>query len=168
MGRACSAGRAAAELTHARAVGCAVAYDAAVEERTACAQLKRRFEAAGFHIEENQLFDEDGVRFEIDGFDAGRRVGYEYVTKEAGDGWDVDGDVIAHLAERRKRGELHVLIVDEADAPDAATLDTAIDEFLQTLPEAPKPVAQAKPVEHKPAKPPPTPKAAKKKQRKSK
>jgi hypothetical protein len=104
-----------------------------VEERTACAQLKRRFEAAGFRIEENRMFDEDGVRFEIDGFDAERRVGYEYVTKEAGDGWDVDANVIAKLAERRKRGELHVLVVDEADAPDAATLDAAIDEFLQTV-----------------------------------
>jgi hypothetical protein len=140
-----------------------------VEERTACAQLKQRFEAAGFHIQENQLFDEDGVRFEIDGFDVDRRVGYEYVTKEAGDGWDVDGEVIAALAERRNRGELHVLVVDEADAPDAATLDTAIDEFLKALPDAaPKPAAQAKPAEHKPSKPPPTPKAAKKKSRKSK
>lgn len=105
-----------------------------VEERAACAQLKRRFEAAGFRIKENQTFDEDGVWFEIDGFDAERRVGYEYLTEEAGDSWDVDGRVIAELAERRKRGELHVLVVDEADAPDAATLDRAIDEFLRSLP----------------------------------
>ena len=104
-----------------------------MEERSACAQLKRRFEAAGFHIKENQRFDEDGVWFEIDGFDAARRVGYEYLTKEAGDGWDVDGNVIARLAERHKRGELHVLVVDEADAPDAASLDQAIDAFLGEL-----------------------------------
>ena len=104
-----------------------------MEERSACAQLKRRFEAAGFHIKENQRFDEDGVWFEIDGFDAARRVGYEYVTREAGDGWDVDGNVIARLAERRQRGELHVLVVDEADAPDAAALDRVIDAFLGEL-----------------------------------
>ena len=101
-----------------------------MEERSACAQLKRRFEAAGFHIKENQRFDEDGLWFEIDGFDAARRVGYEYVTKEAGDCWDVDGDVIAKLAERRKRGELHVLVVDEADAPDAASLDRWLSASL--------------------------------------
>lgn len=117
----------------ARAVAGPVAYDAAVEERSACAQLKRRFEAAGFRIKENQRFDEDGVWFEIDGFDAARRVGYEYVTQEAGDGWDVDGDVIAKLAERRRRGELHVLVIDEADAPDAASLDRVIDAFLGEL-----------------------------------
>jgi hypothetical protein len=136
-----------------------------VEERAACAQLKRRFEAAGFRIKENQTFDEDGVRFEIDGFDAGRRVGYEYVTAEAGDGWDVDGDVIAALAERRKAGELHVLVVDEGDAPDAASLDQAIDAFLAELP-APKPDAPAEAPAAKaeaksPTRPPPTPPASK-------
>jgi hypothetical protein len=158
-----------------RAARCALAYDAAVEERAACAQLKRRFEAAGFHIEDNQLFDENGVRFEIDGFDAGRRVGYEYITKEAGDGWDVDADVIAALAERSARGELHVLVVDEADAPDAATLDAAIDQFLQALreggvsPDAPAPAEPPRPADvsdaadDKPARPPAPPKATGKK-----
>lgn len=165
-----------------------LAYDAAVEERAACIQLKRRFEAAGFRIKENHTFDEQGVWFEIDGFDAARRVGYEYVTAEAGDGWDVDGDVIAALTERRKRGELYVLVVDEADAPDAAALDRAIDAFLAALPaqKPAEPAAEASAeeleVEAEPAadieaeaeaapaakpkamtKPPPTPKGAKKK-----
>jgi len=158
-----------------------MAYDGLVEERFACAQLKQRFEAAGFHIKENQLFDEDGVRFEIDGFDADRRVGYEYITDEAGDGWDVDDDVIAALAERRERGELHVLIVDEADAPDKASLDESIDEFLEDLhkrgvradapvPATPTPTSTSTPTPDDAAAPPmpaPTSKAAKKKARKS-
>jgi hypothetical protein len=158
-----------------------LAYDGAVEERAACAQLKKRFEAAGFRIKEHQSFDEDGVRFDIDGFDADRRVGYEYVTDEAGDGWDVDDEVIAALAERGKRGEIHVLIVDEDDAPDAAALDAAIDAFLKALPktevapepdvadpadviedaDAPEPAAKPRPAARKP--PPPTPRGAKKK-----
>lgn len=138
-----------------------------MEERAACAQLKQRFEAAGFRIKENILFDEHGVRFEIDGFDADSRVGYEYVTREAGDGWDVDGDVIAALDERRSRGELHVLIVDEDDAPDKASLDQEIDSFLKALREAGVQPGAPKSAD-KPDKPPPTPKAAKKKSRKSK
>ncbi len=105
-------------------------------ERDACALLKQRFEAAGFHIAENIPFEEDGVRFEIDGFDADRRVGYEYLTNEAGDSWDVDGAVIAALDARRKVGELHVLVVDEADAPDAELLGAAADTFLRDLREA--------------------------------
>lgn len=131
-----------------------------MEERAACAQLKKRFEAAGFRIKENQAFDEDGVRFDIDGFDAERRVGYEYVTQEAGDGWDVDDDVIAELAERHKRGVLHVLVVDEADAPDAAALDAAIDAFLEDLRDAgiPPGPAPAEPAAET-AKPPPSAKA---------
>lgn len=84
------------------------------------------------------------MRFDIDGFDAERRVGYEYLTKEAGDGWDVDDAVIAALAERGRRGELHVLVVDEADAPDSATLDAKIDEFLGALRDAGVPPGAAR------------------------
>jgi hypothetical protein len=104
-----------------------------VDERAACALLKQRFEAAGFTIEDNRPFDEDGIRFEIDGFDPHRRVGYEYLSEEAGDSWDVDEAVIAALEERRKRGELHILIVDESHAPDPASLATAADAFLADL-----------------------------------
>ncbi|HUJ62963.1 MAG TPA: hypothetical protein VLX92_30880 [Kofleriaceae bacterium] len=114
-------------------------------ERDACALLKARFEKAGYRIAENVAFDEHGVRFEIDGYDAARRVGYEYLTDEAGDGWDVDADVIAALAARRDAGELFVLVVDEADAPDAATLGAAADTFLHQL------AAEAKPAAKKPA-----------------
>jgi hypothetical protein len=122
-----------------------------MDERKACAVLKARFEKAGYTIEENQPFDEGGVQFEIDGFDSERRVGYEYITEEAGDGWDVDGAVIAALDARRKAGELHVLVVDERDAPDDASLGAAIDAFLDALPElAAKPAAK-KPAAKKPA-----------------
>lgn len=95
--------------------------------------LKKRFEAAGFKIDDNRVFDEEGVRFEIDGFDAAHRVGYEYVTEDAGDSWDVDEAVIAAIEERRRRGDLHVLIIDEADAPDAVALSAAADAFLAEL-----------------------------------
>jgi hypothetical protein len=133
-----------------------------MEERKACAQLRARFEAAGFTIQENRTFDEAGVRFEMDGFDPKHRVGYEYVTGEAGDGWDVDDTVIAALAERRKKGELHVLVVDEAAAPDAAALDRAIETFFtelraqKVLPLGGK-QPPAKPAAKAAAKPPPPP-----------
>jgi len=147
-----------------------------MEERKACDLLKKRFEQAGFRIEENRPFDEDGVQFEIDGFDADSRVGYEYVTAESGDGWDVDGDVIAALDERKQKGELYVLVVDEDKAPDEASLGRQADAFLAELRErgvGPKPAkAKAKPAPAKPAakakpkakaKPPPVPKKKSKK-----
>ena len=141
-----------------------------MEERKACALLRSRFEAAGFTIQENRTFDEGGVRFEIDGFDPKHRVGYEYVTGEAGDGWDVDDRVIATLAERRAKRELHVLVVDEAAAPDEAALDKAIEAFFaelraqQVLPlgkAKPEPAGKkpaAKPAAKPPPPPPPKPK----------
>jgi hypothetical protein len=102
-------------------------------ERDACALLKARFEAAGYQIAENQPFDEDGIHFEIDGFDAGARVGYEYMTDEAGDTWDVDDAVVAALATRLREGTLSVLVIGENDAPDAASLARAADAFLKGL-----------------------------------
>jgi hypothetical protein len=136
-------------------------------EHDACALLKARFEKAGFKIAERVAFDEDGVTFEVDGFDADKRVGYEYLTEEAGDGWDVDGTVIAALEARRDAGELYILVVDEKDAADAAALTRAADVFLEQLedldddddkgdgkPAAKKPakrVAAKKPAAKKPA-----------------
>ena len=111
-----------------------------MREKDACALLKTRFEKAGFEIEENVAFDEDGIACELDGFDAGRRVGYEYVTEEAGDGWDVDSDVVKALEARRESG-LFILVVGEADAPDAAALGRAADLFLGQLEPKPKTAA---------------------------
>ena len=102
-------------------------------ERDACAVLKQRFEAAGLRIEENLPFEDGDIRFEIDGFDAAKRVGYEYVTEEAGDSWDVDGEVVAALAARREQGDLHVLVVSEAEAPDRATVERRAEAFLAAL-----------------------------------
>ena len=114
-------------------------------ERDACALLKARFEKAGFEIAENIPFDEGGVQFEIDGFDADKRVGYEYLTDEAGDSWDVDGTVISALHARREAGELFILVVDEADAPDAEALGAVADLFLTQLDGETEPKRQKKP-----------------------
>ena len=129
-----------------------------MDERNACALLKQRFEAAGFKIEENRPFEEEGIAFEIDGFDPEARVGYEYISAEAGDSWDVDGDVQAALEARRKKGEVHILFVDEADA---AELGARADAFLAALkkPAKKKPAAKKK----EPAAPKKEPAAPKKK-----
>ena len=130
-------------------------------ERDACALLKARFEQAGYAIAENITLDEQGVNFEIDGYDADKRVGYEYVTEEAGDSWDVDGDVIDALNAARRAGELFVLVVNETDAPDSGSLGKAADAFIASLVEKPK-QKKAVPAAKKKA-PPPAKKPAKKK-----
>jgi len=138
-------------------------------ERDACALLKARFEAAGYQIAENQPFDEDGIHFEIDGFDASARVGYEYMTDEAGDTWDVDDAVVAALAGKLREGTLAVLVIGENDAPDASSLARAADAFLKGLkkPAAKKPKQPAAqksvPKKRAPKKPAPKKPAPKKK-----
>ncbi len=137
-----------------------------MEERKASERLKSRFEQAGFRIKESVDFDKHGLRFDLDGYDADAKVGYEYVTDEAGDGWDVDDAVIAKLTELRASGELSILVVDEDEAPDEAGLDRAIDEFLADLkergvtPTGPKAAEAATEAEAKPGatRPPPIPK----------
>lgn len=123
-------------------------------ERDACALLKARFEQAGYAIAENITLDEQGVNFEVDGYDADKRVGYEYVTEEAGDSWDVDGDVIDALNAARRAGELFVLVVNETDAPDAGSLGKAADAFIASLvePKPRKPAAKKKATPAAPAK----------------
>ncbi len=113
-------------------------------EHDACALLKARFEQAGFEIAENVPLAHGKVRFEVDGFDAEKRVGYEYLTAEAGDSWDVDGDVIAELSKLRLAGELFIFVIDEADAPDADTLGSAADMFLTQLAQLDELAAKAK------------------------
>jgi hypothetical protein len=122
-------------------------------EHDACALLKARFEKAGYAIAENITLDEQGVNFEIDGYDADKRVGYEYVTEEAGDSWDVDGDVIDALNAARRAGELFVLVVNEVDAPDTGSLGKAADAFLKSLDDKPatKPATKKTPAAKKPA-----------------
>lgn len=120
-------------------------------ERDACALLKARFEAAGYTIAENQPFDEDGISFEIDGFDAGARVGYEYVTDEAGDTWDVDDAVVAALAAHLRAGTLSILVIGENDAPDSASVARVADAFLAGIAKPAKKPAANKPAANKPA-----------------
>lgn len=145
-----------------------------MEERKASELLKRRFEAAGFRIAESFDFNAHGLRFDLDGFDADAKVGFEYVTDEAGDGWDVDDDVIAKLTALRQSGELSVLVIDEAEAKDEADLTRLADEFLAELKDRGIGPSEAKPAaaggtkpppipQRQPGKPPKVPKGARKK-----
>ena len=104
-----------------------------MDEREGCALLKERFTAAGLSIEEAYAFREGGVAVSIDGFDPARRVGYEYITTEAGDRAELTADVVAELEDRMTRGELFLLLIDEREVDGGATLGRAADHFLGVL-----------------------------------
>lgn len=97
------------------------------------ALLKGLFTAAGYAIAEDFHFDEGGVVVDLDGWDAGARVGYEYITREAGDHLQFDERTLGEFEARMERGELHVLLVDETEAITEAALEGAGRGFLAEL-----------------------------------
>lgn len=104
-----------------------------MNERDGCAVLKERFTSAGLAIEEGYAFREGGVAISLDGFDPRVRVGYEFITTEAGDRRELTVDVVAELEERMRRGELYLLLVDELEVDGAASLGRAAEHFLGVL-----------------------------------
>jgi hypothetical protein len=95
--------------------------------------LRARFVEAGYAIAIDVPFREDGVDVNLDGWDAHARVGFEYITDEAGDAREFTPEAIARLEARTMRGELAILLIDERDAVDAASLDEAARGFLAHL-----------------------------------
>lgn len=102
-------------------------------EAEGAALLKGLFEAAGYQIAERFTFDEEGVFAELDGWDAVARVGYEYITSEAGDRLEFTPRALAALERRMKKNELFVLLIDEHDVEGGAALTLAAEAFLREV-----------------------------------
>ena len=97
------------------------------------AVLRSRFEAAGLAIDEDQRLTGEGYDFVADGYDAGRRVGYEYITTEAGDRVELPPAAVAALERDMAEGKLVLLLVDERDVEDENDLAAAAERFLGEL-----------------------------------
>jgi hypothetical protein len=108
---------------------------ASVTEADGCALLHSRFSEAGYSIAENFPFHEGDLAVDLDGWDAAARVGYEYITREAGDDRQFDAATLHRFEARMARGELFVLLVDEAEAVTADILDAAARGFLAAVAE---------------------------------
>jgi hypothetical protein len=99
-------------------------------EQEGCAILKRTFTERGYEIAENYPLELDSGTLHLDGFDAGRMVGYEYVTEEEGDRRELSLQLLDELEGRMERRELDVLLLDELDHQTEEQLIAAVDEFL--------------------------------------
>ncbi len=95
--------------------------------------LTEAFRRRGYGVENDVPFDEDGVAFSVDGWDAAARVGFEYRTHEASDKEDLTDDEIDRLGARIARGELFLLIVDDRRVPDAETMALHAERFLDQV-----------------------------------
>lgn len=105
-----------------------------MDERTGGAVLERCFSAAGFHIERGFKLVGAGFEVVLDGYDPARRVGYEYLTTEAGDRAELTPPVVAALEAAIERGDFHLLLVDELDVEGEAELELAARRFIERLP----------------------------------
>jgi hypothetical protein len=95
--------------------------------------LREEFEKAGLSIREGEPFEVAGKVLSLDGYDPGRRVGFEFITAEAGDRGSFGEDVVAALEVMLERGEVFLLLVDEWDVEDPEELRFAARGFLDEL-----------------------------------
>lgn len=102
-------------------------------ESQGCAVLKESFQAAGYDIHDNFAFSEGIIRFHIDGFDPQARVGFEFITTEAGDRVEISAEMIGQIEARIAQGELFVLLVDEYEVESAEELRLHAERFLEQV-----------------------------------
>ena len=102
-------------------------------ERQGCALLLQVFAARGYALARDVRFDEDGLCFDIDGWDAAARVGFEYRTHEAGDHKDLTDAELAVLAARIDTGDLAVFVIDDTAVEDEDELRRYAHQFLDAV-----------------------------------
>jgi len=95
--------------------------------------LKEVFTRRGYAIVENVHLEDDDVSFDIDGWDAAAKVGYEYRTHEAEDADDLETRELIALAGRMERGELYIFVIDDEAIADAAELVSYAERFLDEV-----------------------------------
>jgi hypothetical protein len=107
-----------------------------LSETKACDLLARLFRASGFTIVRNIPFQEYGVSFHIDGWDAKARVGFEFLTSEDEDHDDLTLREYQTLMAAQQRGELSLFILDEVEPLSAVDLTAMANDFLDEVAEA--------------------------------
>ena len=102
--------------------------------------LREIFEARGLQIAEDFPFRERGVAFSIDGWDAAKRIGYEFMTEREHDHEDLNPDELGQIWQWNAEGSLHLLIIDETEVETADDLKAQAHAFLDELdrPKAPR------------------------------
>ena len=104
-----------------------------LSEAEGCDLLAKLFRARGYKIARNVRFHEYGVEFDVDGWDATARVGFEYLTSEDEDHDDLSLVEYQALMTEQRRGGLSVFIIDEVEPISAADLEEKANEFLDEV-----------------------------------
>jgi hypothetical protein len=104
-----------------------------LREDQGCQILAGVFAARGYPVERDVPFSEGTVSFEIDGFNAQHRVGFEFRTDESGDKEDLSDDELLELARRMEAGELFIFVIDDISVDSEADLAQYAHGFLDEV-----------------------------------
>ena len=95
--------------------------------------LRTCFADAGLLIQLDHPITVRGKTVRLDGFDPARNIGFEYLSHEANDHAELTPEVVEELEAKMRRGELYILLIDEAEVDSAAMLERAAQHFLGVL-----------------------------------
>ena len=109
-----------------------------LSEAEGCELLARVFREHGYAVKRNVMFEEGGVRFRIDGWDAKARVGFEFLSSEAHDHDELTLGEFKRLMAAQQRGELAIFVIDESEQLTPPDLAAAAAEFLGELAALPR------------------------------
>jgi hypothetical protein len=104
-----------------------------MDEQAGRSVLRARFEAAGLSIADDVALEVDGHPINVDGYDAARRIGYEYLTRAEGDLEEFRPEVVQALERRAASGDLVLFLIDEDDVAGPEELGELCDRFLAEL-----------------------------------
>jgi len=114
-----------------------------LSETEGCDLLARLFKKRGYAVMRNLTFREYGVAFHIDGWDAKKRVGFEFLTSEDDDHDDLSLAEYQTLMAAQQRGELSLFILDEVEPLSIGDLTDMANDFLDEVEAAAKPARKA-------------------------
>lgn len=114
-----------------------------LSETEGCDLLARLFKKRGYTVMRNLTFREYGVSFHIDGWDAKKRVGFEFLTSEDDDHDDLTLAEYQTLMAAQQRGELSLFILDEVEPLSVGDLTDMANDFLDEVEAAAKPPRKA-------------------------
>lgn len=119
---------------HPLALASPSGYDGRVlSETQGCDILFRLFTKRGYKIARNVPFEEGGVSFNVDGWDAEARVGFEFLSHESNDHMDISAAELDEIVRRNHDNELHIFLVNQAGIFDEAELERIASKFLDTV-----------------------------------
>ncbi len=119
---------------HAQASGYVTLSGERVAESLARELIARSMSKAGYVLESDYAFSHGDLLVNLDGFDAAKRVGFQYISHADADVvTDVDTDVEAQLQELAKSGVVHVLVIHDHHATTSEKVVQQVEAFLAKL-----------------------------------